>query len=802
MACGCEHSSFETCSQCEFEPFVRNHFFTGKLMGAADFIAESTYHSEKMRHHNVRLHGSGVTCGLKVHQHPSKDCQKRYVVVEPGSALDCCGHEILVPEEEIVDVAQHPTVRDKTNDGALHTLQVVACYRECPTEDVPVLYDECGCDDTQCAANRILESYAFDVLVDPPLSDGLGGGAALGAFTTSNLHGATGWMQASAAGKVAIVDPGDPALPADAGTRVFVLDVVHRSLITVDLPAVARAIAMSQDGARFFVVTDPFTGPECEVHVFDAVDGTVVPPVTAGAVRTVPGTTTATLVSAATTSDASRTLLVLDRTSGDVHPWKADASAGIEDAPTAAVSFVKGSSFAAAADGSFLFAIDAAAKVQVLDTATSSVSALTGLPTTAKPSALAAFSLNAAAMLAIASGDEKLVYVVDRVAGVSKAAVDVAHTPAYLGVTGPDAEPWLTVYEEDAGHAYVQSIALGPISAGDPPLVGAPRAAGDGPLNIVIVHADGQASVVDPARFADSDCSDLVCKQASGCPGCDTPDCVVLATVANYRPGMSLLDMPAVADDLTNLIARLDHRAGRRMLASTATLQAWLECLQLKGGVPGPKGEQGPAGADGADGVDGADGADGADGKDGADGADGKDGADGADGKDGVDGKDACDPDLTEICAINWEHGGIFQVGAAPTGEVIVAFSGEIIDLPDPMVLRHSFIVETDHDELIDRERNLTVKCWCQLVGEYRLLRFKEPCVIGDEDQGQPTAIAFRPSPQLIEGREYRVRVHGDLIQDINKKAIDANHLPPWLPDRPTGDCIEGGTFFSWFTAK
>ena len=152
MACGCEHSGVETCSQCEFEPFVRNNYFTGKLMTAADFIDEQTYHREKQRHHNARLHGSGVVCGLRVHEHPSADCRKRYVIVEPGSAIDCCGHEILVPDAETVDVAQHPAVLEKTNDGALHTLQVVACYRECPTEEVPVLYDDCGCDDTQCAA--------------------------------------------------------------------------------------------------------------------------------------------------------------------------------------------------------------------------------------------------------------------------------------------------------------------------------------------------------------------------------------------------------------------------------------------------------------------------------------------------------------------------------------------------------------------------------------------------------------------------------------------------------------------------
>src|SRR5579872_5280306 len=298
MACGCDHSTGETCPQCEFEPFVRNHFFTGKLMGAADFVAESHFHGEKMRHHNVRLHGWGVVCGLKVHQHPSDPCRNRYVIVELGSAIDCCGHEILVPAQEIVDVGQNPAVRDKTNDGKLHTLQLVACFRECPTEDVPVLYDECGCDDTQCAPNRVLESYAFDVLVDPPLADGLASGAALGAFEATNVHPAAGWVQAGAGGKVAVVSPSD-------ATRVFVLDPAHHSLVTVSLPANAHAIAMAQDGARFFVVTDPFGGPpECQVLVFNTADGTIVAPVAAGAIRNVPGSSAASVLAVATTTDA------------------------------------------------------------------------------------------------------------------------------------------------------------------------------------------------------------------------------------------------------------------------------------------------------------------------------------------------------------------------------------------------------------------------------------------------------------------------------------------------------------------
>ena len=65
------------------------------------------------------------------------------------------------------DVVEGPgTVVD-----AAHRLTFCIDYRECPTEEIPVLYDECGCDDTQCAPNRILESFAIDVRIDQPLPE-------------------------------------------------------------------------------------------------------------------------------------------------------------------------------------------------------------------------------------------------------------------------------------------------------------------------------------------------------------------------------------------------------------------------------------------------------------------------------------------------------------------------------------------------------------------------------------------------------------------------------------------------------
>ena len=160
--CGCE--------DCRPHSLTRNNYFTGKLMCERDFSDEQWFFREKIRLHHQRLHGTGIVCGLQVRQHPNANCQNRLVLVEPGSAIDCCGHDILVVDQEVFDFTQAPAVQTliQANDAKPHELEFCLVWRECPTEEVPILYDECGCDDTQCAPNRILESYAIEVRVDPP----------------------------------------------------------------------------------------------------------------------------------------------------------------------------------------------------------------------------------------------------------------------------------------------------------------------------------------------------------------------------------------------------------------------------------------------------------------------------------------------------------------------------------------------------------------------------------------------------------------------------------------------------------
>lgn len=157
------------CAGCAVEPFTRNNYFTGKLLLERDFVDEQLYHRDKLRHHHQRLHGAGVACGLLLEQHPNEDCRSRFVRLTPGTAIDCCGNEIIVAAVEDIELESFPAIAAlPQNDEKLHEIHVCLKYHECGSEPIPVLYDECGPDDDRCLPNRILESYRVDVIVDAP----------------------------------------------------------------------------------------------------------------------------------------------------------------------------------------------------------------------------------------------------------------------------------------------------------------------------------------------------------------------------------------------------------------------------------------------------------------------------------------------------------------------------------------------------------------------------------------------------------------------------------------------------------
>ncbi len=181
-------------NECGYVADERNRYFTGKYMTARDFSDEQSYFLSHHRLHNRLLHGWGIVCGLKVIKHPSRDCAARWVVVQPGIALDCCGRELILKCETAFEL---PLPRPETNgnddDGKSPSQDyeqedqtyandqeeetetdeheeirepflLVLRYVEEEIERVPALYSEGECDASRKEANRIREKAVLDVV--------------------------------------------------------------------------------------------------------------------------------------------------------------------------------------------------------------------------------------------------------------------------------------------------------------------------------------------------------------------------------------------------------------------------------------------------------------------------------------------------------------------------------------------------------------------------------------------------------------------------------------------------------------
>lgn len=84
-----------------FGPVRRNRYFTGKMMTAADFEADTLYLLGLHRLHNQVCHRWGVQHGLDVDRDP--DCPGN-VTVDPGVATDQCGRDLVLTRKRSVPV--------------------------------------------------------------------------------------------------------------------------------------------------------------------------------------------------------------------------------------------------------------------------------------------------------------------------------------------------------------------------------------------------------------------------------------------------------------------------------------------------------------------------------------------------------------------------------------------------------------------------------------------------------------------------------------------------------------------------
>lgn len=70
----------------------RVNYTSGQLLTVESLQTEQEYFRSRQRRHNRWLHGAGVVHGLQV----AADGRGGQVTVQPGSALDCAGNELVV----------------------------------------------------------------------------------------------------------------------------------------------------------------------------------------------------------------------------------------------------------------------------------------------------------------------------------------------------------------------------------------------------------------------------------------------------------------------------------------------------------------------------------------------------------------------------------------------------------------------------------------------------------------------------------------------------------------------------------
>src|SRR3954449_1859810 len=84
----------------------RPRYFPRQLVTPAELNLGLDYVLERMRRHNLLLHGCGVVCGLKVCRARDGDgtALPWKVAIQPGHAIDCCGNDVTVDCERVVDL--------------------------------------------------------------------------------------------------------------------------------------------------------------------------------------------------------------------------------------------------------------------------------------------------------------------------------------------------------------------------------------------------------------------------------------------------------------------------------------------------------------------------------------------------------------------------------------------------------------------------------------------------------------------------------------------------------------------------
>ena len=797
--CNCKHGASGAggvCVECDIPQLARNNYFTGKLLVERDFTDEQRYLMGKQRRHNQQLHGWGAVCGLKVKPHPT--CPDRYVIIEPGTAIDCCGREILGKAEEYFGFKDKFLENWQKQNGPnapppsdAHKIQICVNYKECGTEDIPALFDDCNCDATSCQPNRILESYCFDVLIDPKTTGTDGQNINVNWSCTIGLANVVRVAVNEATKRLYVLTSDKPSKVA----TLYAIDSTNDSILGSQAftKNLGLDVAVSPAGDFVYVALQPTTsGSPPQILVMATSDLT---------------TTINTLTPVGANSDPIRLavapapdsrLFAVVRSANSVLVWPNPPGSG---SPTS-VS-VGNNPVAIAIDDNGLYAYVAnsgdgtvsAIPLATLTPVTPPISVGTGGST---PSAVAVASTTAGDTLAVLDKTNRTLYLISIPSGGPSAATPIGKVTTFtnppIDVCLSPAGHWAYVLEQDTTPAqggYVQLVDIPAVQLNAPNILGAPVSVGiqpvgetlsdDGTHLYVWYNGDSKSpGGVAILNVVQDGCCDLFKQTIEGCPDCTDGNCIVLATINTYTYGQSI----AVSD--------IDNLTDRHLLASTDILTQAVQCLCQQGAASGKPGKDGAPGPPGP----------------------------------------GLETGLVQIKAVSWIHSQTMlftdllpfvytdpiSKKKANSRGLVIALNGKVI-MPSPSEAAQIFQV------LLDPQWNRDLP-----------MGFENPCVIsgsvipvkvtgiagnrvtaaspisGSPPNTDALAFVFNSLDQVYgviqqpENLDVLVRLRGDFLLDTGspvQRAISAEFVRAQFPtgERPPGSglCLEGGTFESWF---
>jgi hypothetical protein len=162
-------ASEETLQAKAADPTKHVNYVQGMVLGVDDFDQEFTYLSERDQWLARDLIGYGIVSGLAVTIEES-DKGKRLAVL-PGVAVSPRGELICVAPKQCAVLNEWLKGALKTEipaGTATLSVCVVLCYRDCPTDEVPILGEPCRTEEESMAPSRIVDDFRLELRLTPP----------------------------------------------------------------------------------------------------------------------------------------------------------------------------------------------------------------------------------------------------------------------------------------------------------------------------------------------------------------------------------------------------------------------------------------------------------------------------------------------------------------------------------------------------------------------------------------------------------------------------------------------------------